>query len=373
MKLRLATLTLVWLAGTSMVATDLAEAAGPRWGNLGPSCLPREGKMSPNLRQACHCPPRSFCPRNDDEWRTHPRQPELITSICCPPPSSCDYLVRIQQACGAPNRIQRENYSACEAVEAIVFEGEESPLDEHVEAADDYNRCTKSCSKLVDSLVEQQSGNNRRAVDDVSACFAKCEADREYRAADDDKGLQCTAATGLTVCLNFVSNPCPPDDDDDDGGGWDSDCVAAGTRIELADGGLVAIETLKPGDMVKGYNSINRVVAISAETDQSVEMFRINGDDGLIISGGHPLLTDTGWQAIRPEFVAADREFRQSVQLLEPSDYLIGTLGEKIKVETIDQVEGHAFKDRYNIAVDGDQTFIANGMVIRAYRSQVRY
>ncbi len=91
----------------------------------------------------------------------------------------------------------------------------------------------------------------------------------------------------------------------DDGGDSDSDgCFVAGTRVLLADGRKVAIETIEPGSLVQGLGKTFKVMSLIVHDgihafshDYSHEpLMEITFDNGAILKtvGGHPVYVKKG-------------------------------------------------------------------------------
>ncbi len=75
-------------------------------------------------------------------------------------------------------------------------------------------------------------------------------------------------------------------------------CFPPGTPVELACGGLAAIEQLRPGDLVRGVSGANVVQSITKRIATSA--MELETDDGHRITATpeHPFYTQRGWIAL---------------------------------------------------------------------------
>jgi hypothetical protein len=138
----------------------------------------------------------------------------------------------------------------------------------------------------------------------------------------------------------------------------------------MADGSLKDIQNIRVGEFVRGYLSVNKVTAVTLNEDET-RLYAIN-DKLIIITAGHPILTRKGWKAIDVGMVVGDKDFKDSLKTLEVGDEILMT---DETVVTVNSIAIHELKNasKYNLAVGGDNTFTANGMVIRAFKASTRY
>lgn len=147
-------------------------------------------------------------------------------------------------------------------------------------------------------------------------------------------------------------------------------CILEGTEIVLADGSKAPIETLRVGSKLKGQKGVTTVKAINRFTQKKDTLYGINGG-AAFISPEHPVLTVAGWKSINPKITSV-RSDLGTVGLLVVGDEIVSPDG-TVKVESIDK---HVREDSsvLNLALDGDGTFIANGVVVHGFdHVQIHY
>ena len=149
-------------------------------------------------------------------------------------------------------------------------------------------------------------------------------------------------------------------------------CILEGTEILTSTGELKKIDDLKLGDKIMGKSGEVTITALNKFTQNEDEMYGINGGIAFI-SVEHPILTTTGWKAIDPE-VTSVKSNLGVVGKLQAGDEIIRHDGSKVKVVTIDK---HNIKDgttAYNLSVDDNKGFVANGMVVKSFNQvQIHY
>jgi hypothetical protein len=178
-----------------------------------------------------------------------------------------------------------------------------------------------------------------------------------------DKGFRCVDKNSINICTTVVAGNC----------GTSGDCVAADSRVTLASGTTKAISDIKVGDVVKGLTADNVVLGISRLEKSDSSLSLINGEGGLMISAGHPLLTSDGWKAISPDQIAeTESSVSLEIEALKVGDVLVGDKGYEEVVTSITVPEA-GLQEFYNIAVDGDHTFIVNDVVVRGYKNTIEY
>ncbi|MCB1860012.1 MAG: hypothetical protein KDI63_17210, partial [Gammaproteobacteria bacterium] len=171
--------------------------------------------------------------------------------------------------------------------------------------------------------------------------------------------------------------------------GWSSafakSCFRAGTRVRMADGSEKAIELVKVGDQVLGNNgSINRVREVEKVPLAERLLYRINGGRAFVTEE-HPFMSTAGWRSISPAAT-----FRENAHLrvapMRVGDSLLMFAGyrelpgigvgatarqiawepafEPVRVRAIDAVEADPHESVYNLLLDGDNTYIADGYLV---------
>ena len=148
------------------------------------------------------------------------------------------------------------------------------------------------------------------------------------------------------------------------------DCFVKGTLVTLYDGSQIAIENLKIGDYIKGLNGINAVKKVNIPLliqpgKRDGTLWGIN-DLGKFVTAEHPIMTKQGWKTIDYDHA----------MILEPHlvDLLIGSIeigdeiltenGSYIIVKSIDVYKDQPQQDVYNLLLDGDHTYYANGLLV---------
>ena len=166
-----------------------------------------------------------------------------------------------------------------------------------------------------------------------------------------------------------------------DGGGG---CFIAGTPVRMADASDKAIELVEPGDRVIGRGGkINRVRGVLRPILGERKLYALNGGTAFV-TASHPFLTTDGWKAVDPEAARAEvpglpiaRLTVGDVLLSVTSAAPAGRNAERNTQERATDVrereiplrslEGRAADSAtqlYNLDVDGDDTYVANGLVV---------
>lgn len=164
--------------------------------------------------------------------------------------------------------------------------------------------------------------------------------------------------------------------------GWDgcsqsnddsySDCFLSHTRILMADGSYRPIEKINVGDKVLGRDKkSNTVLNISKHLttekkygDEKGEsyFYGINGSQEFV-TGGHPFLDNKGnWKVFDLANSLNESEIDNHIVLKLSAINIGDTLYNGTIIHTISKIKIKTVK--YNLDVDGDNTFIANGEVV---------
>jgi len=137
------------------------------------------------------------------------------------------------------------------------------------------------------------------------------------------------------------------------------DCFLPDTKILMADGSEKRIAEVQVGDVVMGEGGSLNTVTEAKSFDKIDSVYKINGGD-YFVTGGHPFKTTSGWKAMRPTAVA------KSHAELGVTELSVGD--EIIKREGTETVFAITFMEMpvtvYNLAVDGNDTFFANGYLV---------
>jgi len=164
-------------------------------------------------------------------------------------------------------------------------------------------------------------------------------------------------------------------------GGGDTSCFTGDTLVTLADGEEKRIDRVRKGDLVLGRSSRpNRVVGIERLRLGNRKLYALNGS-APFVTAEHPIMTKTGWKAIDPEATAAENPLL-AVGYLAVDDLLIRlaecavAAGSSASMEFLEPVleakpllnleARGADPDTpvYNLLLDGDHTYFANGLLV---------
>ncbi len=150
-------------------------------------------------------------------------------------------------------------------------------------------------------------------------------------------------------------------------------CLASDVKVSLADGSSKKVSELKLGDVVKGSTGDHKVIAANTYQSSLRVLHGINGG-GELLTGDHPLHTKDGWKVINPlaaEIYAKKPGFAATV--LAVGDVLITDKGEVV----VKSIERHAKIDpitTYNIKVEGNAGFYANGIEVKGFdKMEMKY
>lgn len=185
------------------------------------------------------------------------------------------------------------------------------------------------------------------------------------------------------------------------GGAWGSDmfanffgyffsCFTATTPVLMADGTSRPIAAVKVGDEVLGEDgAVNRVVAIETPALGSRRLYAFNGGPAFV-TPEHPFMTRAGWKSIAPEATFAENNSFK-VGTLKAGDELVKlqsvmvrprpvsvALGGAMAASAVDVLvetsfaplesavphDGDPFTTVYNLRLDGNHTYFANGYLV---------
>jgi hypothetical protein len=157
------------------------------------------------------------------------------------------------------------------------------------------------------------------------------------------------------------------------------DCFVGATRVLLADGSERAIEEIDAGGVVLGSNGQpNLVLGVLRLALGARALYALNGDDHFV-TASHPFLTEEGWKSIDPARTANEHPVVDATQLgvgdrllaaeaRPPSgvcaNLLTATKLQHVAVTRISSRAADAAVRLYNLRVDGDHTYFANGFVV---------
>jgi len=138
-------------------------------------------------------------------------------------------------------------------------------------------------------------------------------------------------------------------------------CLAAGTKILLADGTTKAVEHLQVGDVLSGSNGAkNKVLDIGAMPKQDRKIYSFNGGD-YFVTVDHLFSSKNGWAAIDPKLAQETHPGLKVTKLAVGSELVTRTA-----VVRINKIVFKAFKDSivYNPQLDGSHDYYADGFLV---------
>lgn len=143
-------------------------------------------------------------------------------------------------------------------------------------------------------------------------------------------------------------------------------CLAGDAKITLADGSTKSVKELNLGDVVKGGDGDHKIVASNMHQSSLRVLYGINGG-GALLTGDHPLHTKDGWKVVSPEAAkinAGKVGFAKTalavgdVLITDKGDVLVKSIDRHAKIEPI---------STYNIKVEGNAGFYANGIEVKGF------
>jgi hypothetical protein len=143
-------------------------------------------------------------------------------------------------------------------------------------------------------------------------------------------------------------------------------CFIAGTQITMADGSTKSIEDVAIGDQVIGRDgAINTVQEYIRPLLGDRTLVGFNG--GLpFITNDHPVLTTDGtWRSVNPSGTASKYAAANlNAEQLSVKDTIATSNGIGFEIVSIEQHADSADLQVYNFSLDGNNTYIANGLVV---------
>lgn len=143
-------------------------------------------------------------------------------------------------------------------------------------------------------------------------------------------------------------------------------CLSADTKVTLADGSQKLVTELKIGDEVKGSSGAHKITASNIYQSALRVLYGINGSDALL-TGDHPIKTTDGWKVINSEAAAAYADKAGfAAHPLKVGDTIVTDKGE-VKVTSIKRFPKIDPISTYNIRVEGNEGFFANGIEVKGF------
>lgn len=160
-------------------------------------------------------------------------------------------------------------------------------------------------------------------------------------------------------------------------------CFIAGTLVLMADGSTLPIERIRVGQRVWGeHGRINSVIGVERVPLAGRRLYSLNGSTHFV-TAEHPFRTPQGWKSLDPRMTAQENA-RLSVESLGIGDRLVrgqprpmpqsqGNLAlapelelvfETQLLEVIESIAGEPGLTVYNLLLDGNHTYIADGFLV---------
>ncbi len=167
-------------------------------------------------------------------------------------------------------------------------------------------------------------------------------------------------------------------------------CFVRGTKVAMADGSERNIEDIRIGDRVRGQNgATNAVTGIERPWLAGRLLYAINGGRAFV-TAEHPFWTADGWKAIDPEATVAENPHLRVAALVVgdrvaatamaasgavtgPTALSVAFAPEELREVAIRSILGvTASPDTvvYNLLLDGNHTYFANGYLVHNKEGQ---
>ncbi|MEM6602949.1 MAG: Hint domain-containing protein [Pseudomonadota bacterium] len=150
-------------------------------------------------------------------------------------------------------------------------------------------------------------------------------------------------------------------------------CLKEGTLVKMYDGSDKPIEELKLGDYVLGNHGPAKILAKSRFAQEEDHMYSINGGEAFFTIE-HPILTVNGWKSINPAITSTQNSDTKIIGILSIGDEIIKSDRSIVKVTSITKEVMKNGANAYNLSVEGDGSFFANGFVMKGFKQmQMHY
>ncbi len=178
------------------------------------------------------------------------------------------------------------------------------------------------------------------------------------------------ASYGYWKIIELDPQPTPP-----------SSCFSGDTLIHMADGSTKPIFAIMPGELVIGRNgAISRVTDVERPKLGDRRLYSINGS-APFVTAEHPFQSTYDWCAIDPLATVAENQSLRVSRLVVGSELMVARAvripayaGEifgpaeldmaSVRVGRLDGYRAEPDTVVYNLLLDGDHTYIANGYVV---------
>jgi hypothetical protein len=140
-------------------------------------------------------------------------------------------------------------------------------------------------------------------------------------------------------------------------------CFDPEAKVSMSDGTFKRIADVLIGDTVLNqHGGINTVLGIEAPELGKRLMYKFN-DRWAFVSEEHPILTTNGWAAFDPTSWAVEEEFIGKLNKIEIGTTIITPNGTEVvnSIESVEMPEDYVI---YNLMLDGDHTYVVEGVVV---------
>jgi hypothetical protein len=144
------------------------------------------------------------------------------------------------------------------------------------------------------------------------------------------------------------------------------DCLSHDTEVLLADGSRKQINTIMPGEKVKGPAGDVFVSEVIASDSSEVKLYSIN-DGVLKLTADHPVMTTVGWRAVdyNTDVETSVKKYGlQNVPQLKVGDVMVTDDG-KLEVKSIKALPVEKDGRTYNLRLEGGESFYAGGILVK--------
>lgn len=241
-------------------------------------------------------------------------------------------------------------------------------------SADNYFTLHQIDGKLEVELIFYYKDANSYSIkrnEEVKAIIASTGSEIKWIDTDIVPGTEyryeVIASKSRTVCENYCYRL-------DIGGHW---CLLSGTQVEMQDGSQKNVEDIEVGEKVIGLNNeINEVLDLHRSQVGDYGIYLIN--NSLEITPNHPILVRNLDDQI--VWKIAEKKFYEYGEMndYDFSDYVFDsnplTIGDKmllknseVEISSIEKKEIDRMETVYNLTTTGNQTFLANDVIVKAW------
>jgi len=297
--------------------------------------------------------------------------PVPLAIHCCDSPCPAGLYPEVEKMEVEVTKIVGEgagNPADCDKFTKLLKEAEEQRDKDKKDAEDAAKKAKEACEEptgapgaacdkaLKDAKdADDKAKDSQKKVDEMfTAKTNACKFPTTIKEKLVIDVLQCKGDTSLTIVLPREG------------------CVLEGTQITLTDGTTKKVEELKVGDVVKGNEGAAKIIASTRFTQQKDNFYSINGGEAFF-TVEHPILTKAGWKSVDPKITSTKGSKTKILGKLAVGDKVLTKDGE-VEVKSIEKKTIEGGVSAYNLKVEGDGSFIANGVVLKGFNQmQMHY